>query len=149
MDAANSNAAVLPAGGNDCPGGQAGPATDTIVLGSATYALTGASGDDSNASGDLDIDGPSGPVVINGQGPGVSKIDANDNDRVLDTIDSATLTLTDLTVTDGTVTDAFGGGIRASFTDLTLDDVVVSANTINGTNADSMRGAGILALSEA
>jgi CSLREA domain-containing protein len=146
VDAANTNAAVNPAGGNDCPGGQPAPNTDSIVLGSATYAIAGAADDDVNASGDLDIDGPSGPVVIDGQGPAVSKIDANDTDRVLDTIDFARLTLTDLTVTDGTVTNAFGGGIRASFADLRLDDVVVSANTINGTNANSMLGAGILAL---
>jgi CSLREA domain-containing protein len=147
VDAASTNAAVNPAGGNDCPGGQAAPAIDTIVIGFATYALTGAGGESSNASGDLDITGPAGPVAIDGQGPAVSKIDANDSDRVLDMIDGGSLTLRHLTVTDGTVTDEFGAGINAPFADLTLDDVVVSANTINGTNANNMKGAGIATLS--
>jgi CSLREA domain-containing protein len=146
VDAANTNAAVNPAGGNDCPAGQAGPAIDTIVLGFATYALTGAAGDGANASGDLDIEGTAGPAAINGQGPAVSRIDANDNDRVLEVSDAGSLTLRHLTVTDGTVADEFGAGINAPFAVLTLDDVVVSANTINGTNANNMKGAGIATL---
>jgi CSLREA domain-containing protein len=146
VDAASTNAAVNPAGGNDCPAGQPSPSTDTIVLGSASYAIAGAAGESSNVGGDLDIDGPAGPVAIDGQGPAVSKIDANDSDRVLEVIDAGSLTLRHLTVTDGTVSDEFGGGINAPFTVLTLDDVVVSANTVNGTNANNMKGGGIATL---
>jgi CSLREA domain-containing protein len=142
VDAANTNAAVNPAGGSDCPAGSLA-STDTIALGLATYAIGGAAGDQNNVSGDLDVSGPSGPLVIEGRGPGSTTIDANDSDRVLDTLNAGNLTLRDLTATDGTIVNGPGGGIHAPDADLTLIDAVVSANTINGTDASGMRGAGV------
>ncbi len=142
VDAANTNAAVNPAGGNDCPAGSLAN-TDTIALGFGTYAIGGAAGDQDNVSGDLDISGPSGPVAIQGQGPGSTTIDANDSDRILDILNAGNLTVKGLTVTDGTIVNDAGGGIRAQNADLTLIDTVVSANTINGTDPTDMRGAGV------
>ena len=142
VDAANTNAAVNPAGGNDCLAGSLASA-DTIALGLGTYAIGGAAGDNANVSGDLDVSGPSGPLAIDGQGPGSTTIDANDSDRILDTLNAGNLTLRDVTVTDGTIVNGAGGGIHAPDADLTLIDAAVSANTINGTDPSGMRGAGV------
>ena len=101
---------------------------------SALAAIGGAAGDQDNVSGDLDISGPPGRLAIKGQGPGSTTIDANDSDRILDTLNAGHLTIEGLTVTDGTVVNGAGGGIRAQDADLNLDRHLVSANTINGTD---------------
>ncbi len=145
VDAVNTNAPVNPAGGNDCPAGQPHPTTDTIVLASATYALTGAANENNNASGDLDISptNVNGPVVIDGQGAGATTIDPNDSDRAIELRNAGTAIVRDLTVTDGSLTNGAGAGIQAGSTDLTLTNVAVTANQIAGTVASSMHGAGI------
>jgi hypothetical protein len=147
VDAANTNAAVNPAGGVDCPAGEAHPAIDTIQLGDATYALTGADEDSSNVSGDLDVSAPSGAVVIAGEEDEDSTIDANDNDRAIEMLNAGfgTLTLRDLTIEDGTVIDEFGGLLKSSFAPVTLTRVTVSGGRSEGTNIGQLGGGGVLA----
>ncbi len=123
--------------GPDCPAGSPG-ATDTIVLGAGTYTLTGPS-EDSNASGDLDInaDGP-GPVAISGAGEGQTTIGSDGADRVIELLDG-TLDINDLTITGG-VAPIFGGGIFADGNPaaghLSLTDVTVSGNSAPGAVSD-------------
>ncbi len=143
VDASNTNAAVNPGGaGPDCPAGSPG-ATDTIVLGAGTYTLTGPN-EDSNASGDLDInaDGP-GPVAISGAGEGQTTISSDGADRVIELLDG-TLDISDLTITGG-VAPLFGGGIFAdgnpAAAHLSLTDVTVSGNSAPGSVTG--RGGGI------
>src|SRR3954454_20712546 len=80
VSAANDNAASGLTFGECAPGDPA-PATDTISLDAATYTLsldTPASGTEAaNAEDDLDI---SDNVVINGQGPDTTTIDAGRTD---------------------------------------------------------------------
>jgi CSLREA domain-containing protein len=95
INAATSNAPVLRGGGeNDCPGGQAGPAVDTVQLAAATYSMAmttsmGAGSENFNANGDFDLDfSSSGPLVIDGVlGAGdvpLTILDAADKDRFFD-----------------------------------------------------------------
>ena len=76
VQAANTNNAV---GG--CPKGS-GPA-DTIVLGRGNYSLKIAStNEDSNANGDLDVDG--GKVTFRGTGAGTTTLRTSLADRSID-----------------------------------------------------------------
>ncbi len=143
VDASNTNAAVKPGGaGPDCPAGSPG-ATDTIVLGAGTYTLTGPN-EDSNASGDLDInaDGP-GPVAISGAGEGQTTIGSDGADRVIELLDG-TLDISDLKITGG-VAPTFGGGVFADGNPaaghLSLTDVTVAGNSAPGSVLG--RGGGI------
>ena len=143
VDASNTNAAVKPGGaGPDCPAGSPG-ATDTIVLGAGTYTLTGPN-EDSNASGDLDInaDGP-GPVAISGAGEGQTTIGSDGADRVIELLDG-TLDIGDLKITGG-VAPTFGGGVFADGNPaaghLSLTDVTVAGNSAPGSVLG--RGGGI------
>jgi CSLREA domain-containing protein len=143
VDATNANAAVNPAGGDDCPAGEA--TLDTIELDFDTYTIAGPpSNEAANASGDFDVDvNPGGPLIIDGAGQGNTTIDANDNDRVLQITGSGTATIRDLSVEDGTVTDTVGGGIRSGATDLTLERVTVSSNFVAGAVPSVARGGGL------
>src|SRR5258708_6892186 len=68
----------------------AAAAGDTIVIPPATIVLTGAAGDDANASGDLDI---KQSVTIVGSGPTLTVIDAQGVDRVIDVLSTGDLVL--------------------------------------------------------
>lgn len=88
--------------------------TDTIVMGTATYALAipGTLEDDS-LSGDLDI---TDSVIIIGAGPGKTIIDAKGLDRVFDVHNSSSVTISKVTIRGGAATDSGplgskGGGI--------------------------------------
>jgi hypothetical protein len=117
VDAANTNAAVAPTGGNDCPAGQAGPSTDTINVLGTRYTLSGANGEDANASGDLDFMA-GGPVVVNGMADAndvpITEIDADENDRIADLIHSASgqvdVMFQNLLLDNGAVPGTQGGG---------------------------------------
>jgi hypothetical protein len=85
------------------------PGTDTIHLVAGTYLLTREGTlEDGNVTGDLDI---LDDVLIVGQGPGVSIIDANRIDRALHIASSVSGTLLrGLTITDGGALDQGGDG---------------------------------------
>ncbi len=140
MEAANRNTAV-----DQCPAGGADPAPDTVLLADgATHVLTGASDDDGNESGDLDIGGQadSGPLTIRGAGGG-SVIDGGRIDRVLDLRRSASLE--NLTITNGAVT-TWGGGIRNTGGALTVTRSRISGNTAVLGGGIANRGAGTLSI---
>src|SRR5436309_11201277 len=70
---------------------------DTVMLGAGNYALSGLSGDDANASGDLDVsDSGSGGVLIQGLGQVQTTITAVAGDRALQLLGGG-LALQDLT----------------------------------------------------
>jgi hypothetical protein len=75
-------------------------AADTIILPAGGYTLAGATGDNSNGSGDLDI---KETLTIQGAGDGQTIISGDDNDRVLHVLahSSTELTLSGLTLYAG------------------------------------------------
>ncbi|MGH7264552.1 MAG: right-handed parallel beta-helix repeat-containing protein, partial [Candidatus Rokuibacteriota bacterium] len=95
---------------------------------SCTITLTGAPGDDSNLSGDLDVNGS---MTIQGAGAASTVIDGGGVDRVFDISDPQTMavTISGVTIRNGRVAD--GAGIRNSRT-VTLSDSVVSDNITPG-----------------
>jgi CSLREA domain-containing protein len=145
VDAVNTNAAVNPAGGEDCPAGEA--TLDTIELDFATYAIGGSpSNESANVSGDFDVAIlTGGPVTIDGQGSGQTTIDANDLDRGLDITGTGSATVRDLTVTDGSVSGALGGGVRSGTTNTSLDHVTISSSIVGGDLPALARGGGLSA----
>ncbi len=104
--------------------------TDTIVLEAGktyTLSITG-TGEDANATGDLDITDTAG-LTIETDAPGsTATIDADAIDRVIE-MHEGPLTLVDLIVEDGVAGAANGGGIRALDGDLTLTRCTVRDNT--------------------
>ena len=96
---------------------------DTIHIPACLITLTGASGEDANASGDLDI---GKNLSIEGAGLHQTVIDGGSLDRVFDIFAPATVTLSDLLIRNGRVIER-GGGIRNGGT-LTLNRVIVRAN---------------------
>jgi hypothetical protein len=110
------------------------PGPDTITFHVATneiaIVLSGAAGEDANASGDLDIlDG--GDLTIQGNGVANTILDGGGIDRILHNCPgggcAGTVTLMDLTIRNGSVTDG-GGGIYNGGT-MTVDSSIVSSNT--------------------
>lgn len=106
--------------------GTGGP--DDIVLDSATYVMSVAGNDNTNAAGDFDV---TGPTRILGEGAAATVIDANDVDRIFDVRPGASLTLNDLTVTD---TNDSAGAIQmvalpAVAASATLERTIVSKHT--------------------
>jgi CSLREA domain-containing protein/uncharacterized repeat protein (TIGR01451 family) len=122
VQAANTNTAV--------GGCLAGDGIDTILLGSGTYVLTIAgSGEDGNASGDLDV---TYALTIAGLGPAQTIVDGGGLDRVLDVRPGvATIVISGVTILNGSVSDN-GGGIYNSDARLTLINTVVLSNTAVG-----------------
>jgi hypothetical protein len=108
---------------------------DVINLAAGDYQLSG-TGDDTNATGDLDVF-DNGRLTIVGAGKATTTIRAGTNDRSFDLIeqnadpDKPDLTLSGLTVTGGNVA-ADGGGIRGpNAARLVLQAASVSGNTAN------------------
>lgn len=123
--AANGNAAV-----DQCSAGA--PGLDTIELAAGTYLVSlGPAGDDMAATGDLDV---RESLLIRGKGPGVTIIDAQALDRVLDVplgLGPRTLEVTELTIRGGSIANTnHGGGIRVDEDNVTLtvSDAVVTGN---------------------
>ena len=103
---------------------------DTIVIPAGTITLTGAAGEDANASGDLDI---TKSLIIQGAGAGVTIIDGGGIDRVFHIQFDTTLVISGVTVRTGSasvVGDVVGGGIM-NFGTLTLNNTIVANNTAN------------------
>jgi len=122
--------------------------SDTITLRAGSYTLTrtrldgtGASGEDNNEFGDLDIRG--GPLTINGDGATTTNIQAgtdntNGIDRVLHVMSSGSLTLNRATVRHGQINDD-GGGIKSD-RPLTLTDVAITDNQAGNGGGISHQG---------
>jgi CSLREA domain-containing protein len=116
VDAANTNVAVNPAGGNDCPAGS-GFSEDSIMLSATTYTLTGAAGDDANVSGDLDVQYGGDGVTFFGTWDSneipTTTIDAAGVDRIFDIRpDAASVPFfaQGLNLDNGAVAGSEGGG---------------------------------------
>ena len=135
------------------------PGHDIIVVPSGTFTTTRVGlNDDAAIFGDLDI---TSEITIRGAGAGLTILDGNDLDRVLDVTATGTLNLSQVTVRNGTAvnsgglqnrgtlnisdaiiednvvsgaTNSVGGGIGNTLGTLTLDNVIVRGNTasING-----------------
>jgi hypothetical protein len=108
---------------------------DVINLAAGDYPLSG-TGDDTNATGDLDVL-DAGKLTLAGAGAGATTISAGPSDRVLDLIDTVVATHVDLVLSGLTVTGGFvaakGGGIRGpSASHLTLQRVALTDNTSTG-----------------
>lgn len=110
-----------------------------IVLPAGTYLLTLAgAAEGNNATGDLDI---KASLIISGAGAGVTTINGNNLDRVLDNIGATNVSIADVTITGGNAPAGAvgapggpggaghpGGAIRNTET-LTLMDSIVTGNT--------------------
>src|SRR3990172_2888761 len=128
--------------GDTTPGGASGQLRfeineaalgDTIVIPAETITVTGAAGEDANASGDLDI---TKNLTIQGAGPGATIIDGGGIDRVFE-IFAGTVTISGMTIRNGNAgATGVGGAIRNDGT-LTLTNSTVSGNTAG------LRGGGI------
>lgn len=124
--AANTNVAV-----DACPAGEARPLVDEIVVPAGFYVLTIVGDDDAANAGDLDlVEG----AAVRGAGTAATVIDGNGTDRVFDLIDPRNsskrfqVELDDLTVRNGNPPTGYGGGIRATLSDLVLRRVAVEGN---------------------
>ncbi|MFK7738047.1 MAG: DUF4347 domain-containing protein, partial [Pirellulaceae bacterium] len=109
---------------------------DTITLGSGVYVLdiTGQF-EEASATGDLDV---LSEIVINGDGAGVTTIDATGlSDRLFDVHAAGNLSLNGLTITGASTTTEYGAGVQNVGT-FSATDLVISNMTVS--NAD---GAGI------
>jgi uncharacterized repeat protein (TIGR01451 family)/CSLREA domain-containing protein len=106
--------------------------SDSIVLDTDTYTLTGFTGDDDALSGDLDI---LEDLTITGTGAANTVIDGGGIDRIFD-VDpfdtGVTVTISDLTIRGGNVPGESGGGVRNAGTLLSLDSTTVSGNDASG-----------------
>ncbi len=134
----------------------AGAGSDAITLPSGVYTLAGASGEDNNASGDLDI---TGVLTINGVSSGATRIQAGSSspvsgacadcvDRVLHTMENSTVTLNNLTIrygrapdNSGSLTDHCGGGILDTGS-LTLSNCIVGWNRAGDGDEGGLGGFG-------
>src|SRR5439155_8767632 len=86
-------------GTSDCPRTGTGAPTINVPANASHYSLAaGATGEDANASGDLDI---TNGVTIVGGGAASTIIDGAQHDRVFDVHPGATTELRNLTVTGG------------------------------------------------
>jgi Ca2+-binding RTX toxin-like protein len=133
VTSANSNSPVngVSALDADCEVGEQAQ-TDVIALGSNTYTLQiPGSGNDTNQTGDLDlnVNASAGNVQVQGTGSSATEIDGADLDRVIEVIAGpGTATLANLHLDNGTAPSGEpGGAIRNSGTNsLTLSGVSVT-----------------------
>ncbi|MCZ7685059.1 MAG: CSLREA domain-containing protein [Sandaracinaceae bacterium] len=111
----------------------AGSGADTIEVGATNFVLsrTG-SGEDANATGDLDV---ATEITITGTG----FVDGAASDRVLHVAATGILTITGLTIRNGLAVEENGGGILNEGT-LTLDGVTLIGNVSLGDDAGANGG---------
>jgi hypothetical protein len=138
---------------------------DVILLRPGTYSLSVLNlnnatannlQENASATGDLDITQANRTIVIQGQGAGVTILDATGlNDRVLHILTNARLELRGLTIRGGVALEqgtpgtqngaARGGGIFNAGGELVMDHVLVAGNQALGrpNTASNAEGAGI------
>ncbi len=125
----------------------AGSGQDSILLpeGTFTFALAGRD-EDAAATGDLDI---SSDLIITGVSAASTVIDANGLDRVFHVRPTGVATISEVTVRNGTIDAGVGvggggGGILVEANigggNLTLTNVSVRDNRVNGTGSDATGG---------
>jgi len=106
---------------------------DTILLPAGVFRLTRGGADDTNAAGDLDVQGS---TLFQGAGAGNTIIDGHALDRVFDVLGTAprsiNVTFEGLTVRNGVADDGGGGGIRVGNADLVVQDCAVTGNRTTG-----------------
>ena len=151
--------------GGDCnPGGTSGPDVINLPANANPYQVTGAAGDTSNASGDLNI---TSDLTISGSGANTTTIQSDGQDRVINIGGSpGAVAIRDVAITRGQAPAGLpadpasmsgydsiggqgnlggqGGGILATSTAinaaLTLNRVVVSGNSAGNGSAGSAGG---------
>ncbi|MCA8910962.1 MAG: hypothetical protein KDB82_04615 [Planctomycetes bacterium] len=116
--------------------------SDTITVVAGTFTLSGAAGENSNGSGDLDIIRTGGSLVIEGAGVGQTIIDGGNVDRVfhVNMSGGATVTFRDLTIQGGSAVDNGTNGSEArgaailneSGSDMTLESVEILTCSTSG-----------------
>jgi hypothetical protein len=135
IQAVNTNATV-----NECVH-DGSPGLDTISFAPATdgvpIVLTGAPGDNVNASGDLDLLGGAGDLTISGNGAANTIIDGNLNDRVFDVDPTAAgaigATISGVTIQRGGSGALFsGGGIRNARVLTLTQSTIISSTAQDG-----------------
>lgn len=121
VQASNTNAAV-----DACPAGHADK-RDTIELGAGEYNLTvDGNLDDANATGDLDMTFDTGPLRIRGLGMDTTVIDAEHDDRVIESLSIFSfLTIESLTAL-GNEERVLSGGVISTEGAMALDGVEVA-----------------------
>lgn len=105
---------------------------DIITLPAGTYTLTGAAGDDANASGDLDILAAGSNLTINGARAGSTVIDGGGIDRVFHIAPfggGLTVNISGVTIQNGSVASWGGGGIFIWNATVNVTDSTLSGNT--------------------
>ena len=114
--------------------------TNTIDLPAGTYTLTLAGGDENAAAtGDLDI--THGNLTISGAGSDTTIIDGGGIDRVFQIIGSSTnVTIHDVTMRNGNLPTGQHGGAILNNGVLTLNSVIITGNTVNGTASSDVGG---------
>ncbi len=116
--------------------------SDTVLLATATYTLTGAVGDDLAQSGDLDI---RQDITITGAGTASTVVNGGNIDRVFDIDPSSsgiTATISNLTIQNGNVSTQAGGGIQNRGT-LSLTAVTLRSN-VSGIDGGGILNSGTL-----
>ncbi len=97
----------------------------TVELPAGTYTLSiGGTGEDANATGDLDI---TANLTINGAGAGSTVIDGGGVDRVMELHNSPTVTLAGVTISGGSLAN-HGGGLYFWNGTLNVEDSTFSGN---------------------
>jgi hypothetical protein len=116
---------------------------DTIMVPACTIVLTGTSGEDANAGGDLDV---AQTLIIQGAGRTATIIDGAHRDRVFD-IGPATVTLRDMTIQHGGFDFNQGvinaGGAILNVGTLSVIGLVV-ANSRGGSDGGGIYNVGVL-----
>jgi CSLREA domain-containing protein len=127
ISAAAGNIPFNPAGGNDCPAGEAG-SLDTVDLAAANYVM------DDGGFGDFNVTATpaSGPVELVGDGSSQTTVFGAD-DRVFELAGSGSAALRGMRVTQGELTNDSGAGVASAAANLALDGLLVDDNSISAT----------------